>query len=166
MATPDKNNESENLSRIRDILFGEDLQSIEHKLSIFREESDKLLDELKNDFEQKISYLEKVIIAKEKELNTENEKVKEENRKLVLEAKNDISEISKELKSEKAEFQKSLEEKSVQIEKTVVEIEKTLLGSIEKLREDFESKSKSIEENMVTRKTISELFANLSEKLK
>ncbi len=42
MADSKTGSESENLSRIKDILFGEDLQSIEQKLAFFKKENSQI----------------------------------------------------------------------------------------------------------------------------
>jgi len=56
----ERGNETENLSRIKEILFGEDLSSIEERFEKFKKENTEAFQEIKNDFAAKIEEFEKL----------------------------------------------------------------------------------------------------------
>lgn len=66
--------EGENLSRIKDILFGEDLQSIEQKLNIVKDENSSAFEKLKTELENRFKKIELLLQEKFGEIDNVQEK--------------------------------------------------------------------------------------------
>lgn len=121
--------ESENLSRIRDILFGEDLQGIEAKLEFFKKENSEINESLKREFEERIAKIEKTIGDK----NIEDSIIEKTNR--ILEK---ISELEKNLNQSLDNLKKEQEAKSEALNTNKVnkeEIATLLMELAEKLKQ-------------------------------
>jgi len=64
MAHSNPGSEGENLSRIKDILFGEDLQSIEQKLDVVKDKNSTELEKLREELNTRLKELELLISEK------------------------------------------------------------------------------------------------------
>jgi len=74
MAHSNPGSEGENLSRIKDILFGEDLQSIEQKLDVVKDKNSTELEKLREELNTRLKELELLISEKSKEVDISQEK--------------------------------------------------------------------------------------------
>ena len=101
MAHKNSESEVENLSRIKDILFGEDLQSIEQKLDIVKRENSSAFEKLKKELETRFKKFElllqqktsEVVKALEKSIDDQNNVNDELKKEIVISLKRENKSI-------------------------------------------------------------------------
>jgi len=147
--------ESENLSRIRDILFGDELQSIEQKLGSTKEENSASVEKLKIDFEDRLKEIEQIQLNRFKEVDTNHEKS--------IKLQNDsLNEIKQEIVNLKSSIDKSLE----QFDDKITNLENTINQTINQLKEEYLTRVKDLDKNKLNKTTIADMLVELAENLK
>jgi len=161
-----KNNEGENLSRIRDILFGEELETIDKQFADFKIASQTAFDELKKEHEDRLNILEEKLKAKSKDLDVKQK-----------EHENVQTEIKEDLRKEIQMINLEVIKEKTRVEKTIIQNDETLKNKIEqieadtkKILEEFEWKvNKRIDEfenKMINKELLAKVFNTFSEELK
>ncbi|MAE07152.1 MAG: hypothetical protein CL661_00140 [Bacteroidetes bacterium] len=97
MAHKNSESEVENLSRIKDILFGEDLQSIEQKLDIVKRENSSAFEKLKKELETRFKKFELLLQQKTSEVVKALEKSIDDQNNVNDELKKEIVKINLEV---------------------------------------------------------------------
>jgi len=110
-----KNNEGENLSRIRDILFGEELETIDKQFADFKIASQTAFDELKKEHEDRLNILEEKLKAKSKDLDVKQK-----------EHENVQTEIKEDLRKEIQMINLEVIKEKTRVEKTIIQNDETL----------------------------------------
>lgn len=161
-----KTTESENLSRIKDILFGEDLQSIDKQFDTFKVDNKEAFNQLKNEIEERFKKIENLLVAK----NTKVEKVQEESvelqKNINTDFKEEITKVSLDVIKEKARIEKVINEREDNFSEKITLLEKQLKSMIEKVLIETISKYDDLNNNKVNKSILADLFSGLSEELK
>jgi len=154
----ERNRESESLLRIKEILFGDDLQSLATRL-----------DEIKHDFSSQVEEQEKGFAQKLNALSTDNvrkiealEKVFNEQKKqsdvLLKQIDMRMKQIEEKITTSQSEFDKKLEVFLQRVEDNTL--------STKKLKEEVESALTKLRSDKVDKSEIAELFGMVINKLK
>jgi SMC interacting uncharacterized protein involved in chromosome segregation len=155
MAHITQESEGENLSRIRDILFGEDLQSIEQKLDTAKDENSASLEELKTEIEKRLEEIDQLQEKKFNEIVSTQEKNIENQ-------KGSLNEIKQEITSLKELINNSLE----QFNNKASNLENTINQSINQLKEEYKLKIEELDNNKLDKNTIADMLIELAENIK
>jgi len=155
MTNTNNASESENLSRIRDILFGEDLQSIEQKLDATKEESSDIVKNLKAELEIRIKKFEQLQNDKFEEISKDRAKTDDDWKKAIKELKNEVSKIENIVNNSVAQFDVKL-----------TNLEEKLISSIDKLKEENQTMHSKLFETKLDKTALADMLAELSEKLR
>lgn len=147
--------ESENLSRIRDILFGEDLQGIEQKLNVAKDENSSVVEKLKEEIEIRFKKIELL----------QQERFKEVDKKYV-ESDKVHKTSTDELKLEIAKLNKEINSSIEQFEIKFSSFEKSINNTIIKFKEDYDLKFNELENNKLDKVAMADILSELAEKLK
>ncbi len=166
MSSIDKTNESENLSRIRDILFGEDLQGIEQKLSEFRTSNEKILNEVSADFKSHLKELERQVKELSNKQIVESKKQEEGKKNINDQVEKKIETVNNQIKEEKKSFETELNKKISEIKKEMIDFQDSISERLDKLNSENQAKFKTLEETIISKGTLSSLLSELSDKLK
>ncbi len=165
MADSKTGSESENLSRIKDILFGEDLQSIEQKLAFFKKENSEINSELKTEIENRFSSLEKSINDKLHLANNFNQECLESQNKTNGETKKEISDLNGKIQVEKEKMEANLSQQNEKILLKITELEKSLSEVIKGLKNEQNVKLEELRINKLSKENVSKLLIEMAEKL-
>jgi len=155
MAHTTQGSEGENLSRIRDILFGEDLQSIEQKLDTAKDENSATVDELKIEIEKRLKEIELLQEKRFKEADSTQEKNSENQ-------KGSLNEVKQEIASLKESISNSLE----QFDTKISNLENTINQTINQFKEEYKLKIEKLDSNKLDKATLSDMLVELAENLK
>jgi seryl-tRNA synthetase len=158
--------EGENLSRIKEILFGEDLTSIEDKFDLFRKESLGAISKLEADLVEKIGKLEKLIsVGKEKteKLQGENNQFQKSINKAI---NNDISKISAQVEEEKVKFNKLLIETEKKTKDNSRKLEENIISALNNLKKEINAKIDDLYNSKVSNELVADIFEGIAEKLR
>jgi len=155
MTNTNNASESENLSRIRDILFGEDLQSIEQKLDATKEESSDIVRNLKAELEIRIKKFEQLQNDKFEQISKDRAKTDDDWKKAIKELKNEVSKIENIVNNSVAQFDVKL-----------TNLEGKLISSIDKLKEENQTIHSKLFETKLDKTALANMLAELSEKLR
>jgi len=158
--------EGENLSRIRDILFGEDLQSIESKLAITKKEYSEISDGLKKEFEERLNVIEKALEEKKLHSDQSLKKHIEDQSDTNKNIQQEIQTVDTYLKAEIEKLSGDLKDKTMEIHQKITNLEESLIETINNLKNDQEAKSEKIIANNVSKASMAELLIELAEKIK
>jgi len=165
MANTNPGSEGENLSRIKDILFGEDLQGIEQKLDVVKGENASALDKLKEELTNQLKKIETLIAEKTKEVDIEQKKTIDVQKNVTNELKQEITNINIEVKNETAKFEGLFNSTIAEINDKINSLESNLTKAINKLTEDNETKLNEFNKAKISKDTLADLFNELAEKL-
>jgi len=147
--------ESENLSRIRDILFGEDLQSIEQKLDTTKDENLALVEKLKIDIENRLKNVEQLQQQKFNDVDAIQKKS--------IELQNDsLADIKQEIVNLKSSIISNIE----QFDNKITNLENTINKTINQLKEDYTIKITDLNKNKLDKNTLADMLAELAENIK
>ena len=166
MTNSNSGSESENLSRIKEILFGEDLQSIDQKFKSFKDENSLIHETLKKELEDRLKKIEQVLDEKTKEVDKIQEKSTEVQKDINEEIKQEIVNITLEVKNEKEKFEGNLNKKIDELNSLVSNLESSLKQAIETLKKEQEEGSQRLNESKVGKDDIADLLIDLGNKLK
>ncbi len=166
MADSNKGSESENLSRIKDILFGDDLQSIEHKLTSFKSENQITHDKLKKDLDERFKSIETELNEKAKRIAELQGKNNEDQKDIISNFKQEIININIDAKNEREKFVDSITEKISELTEQISGFEDSLKQAIEEIKQELKSKSEDLDNSKVNKSSVVELFSEMAEKLK
>ncbi|PLX02036.1 MAG: hypothetical protein C0595_12715 [Marinilabiliales bacterium] len=162
----EKGNETENLSRIKEILFGEDLSSIEERFDNFKNENIAAFQEIKSDFEKKMVEFEKLLSQKQKQTETTVKETQEIQETFKDTVEKNISNVNLEIVKEKTKIQETIqkiEDKNTEkLENLISDINK----SIAELRDLLNSKFEEINDKKIDSKDLADLFQSIADKLK
>lgn len=166
MSNTKTGSESENLSRIRDILFGEEIQSIEQQIAFFKKENTEKIEHLKKEMVDRLGGIEKSI--------NENRSFSDEiQRKFSVnlvdfrkEIKLEVENLNLEHNREKEKMEISFNEKTDEILQKIKNLEKSFSQNIDALKEDHKAKSDRLNKEKISKDTIANLLTELVEKLK
>ncbi|MFK5854797.1 MAG: hypothetical protein QM503_01615 [Bacteroidota bacterium] len=147
--------ESENLSRIRDILFGEDLQGIEQKLNVAKDENLSVVEKLKEELEIRFKKIELLQQERFKEVDKKHVELDKVHKTTTDELKLEIAKLSKEINS-------SIE----QFEIKFSSFEKSINNTIIKFKEEYDLKFNELENNKLDKVAMADILNELAEKLK
>ena len=155
MADTIQGSEGENLSRIRDILFGEDLQSIEQKLDTSKEESSASVEKLKIEIEKRLNEIEQIQQNRLKEVDANQEKSLEFQ-------KDSLNEIKQEIVNLKSSIKDSIE----QFDNKIANFENNINQSVNLLKEEYTLKIDDLNKNKLDKNTLADMLVELAENLK
>ena len=166
MTNSNKGTESENLSRIKDILFGEDLQSIEQKFELFKSENSLVQDKIKNEIVDRLAKIELSIETKSKEVDKIQEKNIEIQKDINSEFKEEIVKITIDVKNEKEKLEDNLKEKIDELSHKISSLKDSLNIALEELNKNHTDKLNELNSNKVSKVDIADMFIELADKLK
>lgn len=161
-----KNNESENLSRIKEILFGEDLQSIDEQFASYKIENKNAFEQLKSELENRLTRIEDLLIKKNQAVEKVQEKTQEVQKVINQDFKKDISKVSLDVIKEKVRIEKVLTKNEDDFSEKISKLEKQLKGMIEKMMEASISKFDELNTSKLNKEVLAEIFSKLSEDIK
>ncbi len=166
MAHTNSSSEGENLSRIKDILFGEDLQTIEQKLDIVKKENSVAFEKLKTELENRFKKFELLLQEKTKEVLTVQEKSIDIQKNVNDELKQEIVNITVGVKNDKDKTESALSDNIEQFNNTISKLEDTINQSIDKLKTEYETSVNELTKNKINKTTLADILFELAEKLK
>jgi len=155
MADTIQGSEGENLSRIRDILFGDDLQSIEQKLDTAKDENLATVDELKIEFEKRLKEIEQIQQNRLKEVDANQEKSLEFQ-------KDSLNEIKQEIVNLRTSITDSIE----QFDNKIANLENNINQSVNLLKEEYTLKINDLNKNKLDKNLFADMLVELAENLK
>ena len=155
MADRIQQSEGENLSRIRDILFGEDLQSIEQKLDTSKEESSASVEKLKIEIEKRLNEIEQIQQNRLKEVDANQEKSLEFQ-------KDSLNEIKQEIVNLRTSITDIIE----QFDNKIANLENNINQSVNLLKEEYTLKINDLNKNKLDKITLADMLVELAENLK
>jgi len=161
-----KNNESENLSRIKEILFGDDLQSIDEQFASYKEANNKAFEQLKGEIENRFSRIEELLITKNEIVEKVQEETQEVQKTINKDFKKDITKVSLDVIKEKARIEKVLINNEDNFSEKISKLENQLKGMIEKTLEASISKFDELNTNKLNKEVLAEVLSKLSEDIK
>lgn len=161
-----KTNESKNLSRIKDIIIGEDLQGLEKQFILLKEESKKSYDELNLIFEKRFETMEQKLMEKINEFTTIHKEINNEQQVLKNELKTDIAKVNKELITESDRIEKKLYQKQQDFNEQISVFENKINENIDKVLKETSLKYEKLNTNKINREVFADMLTELSEKLK
>lgn len=165
MAHTTSGSEGENLSRIKEILFGEDLQSIEQKLGDVKDENSSAFEKLKIELENRFKKIELLIETKLKDADRTNGKTLEIQKTINDELKQEIVNIGIAAKTEKVNFEKTINDNIKQVTSKINDLENTLTKAINKLKEDYEIQLNELNKGKISKSTLADLLTELAKEL-
>ena len=165
MAHTTSGSEGENLSRIKDILFGEDLQSIEQKLGDFKDESSSAFEKLKAELESRFRKIEILLAEKSKETEKTQEKTLKIQSDVSNELKKEIVAISLKINNEKVNIEKTINSNIEEVNNKITHLENILAQAIDKLKEDYDTRLNDLSNSKINKSTLADILAELAEKL-
>ncbi len=155
MSQTTQGSESENLSRIRDILFGEDLQSIEQKLDTTKGENLASVEKLKAEIEIRLKEIEQLQQQKFNDADAIQEKS--------IEFQNDsIAEIKQEIVNLKSSIISNIE----QFDNKLTNLENTINKTTNQLEEELTEKINDPNKNKLEKNTLADMLVELAENIK
>ncbi len=166
MAHKNTESEGENLSRIKDILFGEDLQSIEQKLDIVKGENSSAFDQLKSELENRFKKIELLMKEKSKEVDKAQEKIISVQKNVNEGLKQEIEKINIEVNNGKINLENTTKDNIEQFTNTISKLETTINQTIDKLKNDHESRVNDLNKNKINKDTLADILVELAKKLK
>lgn len=158
--------EGENLSRIKDILFGEDLQGIDQKFDVFKKENSSAFEKLKRDLETRFRKIDQLLGEKDKEAHIVQEKNVEVQETTNANLKKEISNIKLEIKNEKINIENAISNNLQELTEKISNLEKTISELINNLKEEHELKINDLNNNKIDKILLADLFTGLAENLK
>lgn len=161
-----KTNESENLSRIKDILFGEDFQGLEKQFILLKEESKKSYDELNLIFEKRFESLEQKLIEKINEITIIHNDINKEQQILKDEIKTDITKVNDEQLKESDKIEKIIIQKQQDFNEQISIFENKINENIAKILKETSLKYEKLNTTKINREVFADMLTELSEKLK
>ncbi len=166
MAHTNSASEGENLSRIKDILFGEDLQTIEQKLDIAKEENSVAFEKLKTELEDRFKKFELLLMEKTKEIVNVHEKNINTQKAFNDEIKQEIVNINLEVKNDKSNIENTISNNIEQFTDNISKLENAINQSIDKLKLEHETIVDELNKNKINKSTLADILNELAEKLK
>jgi len=161
-----KNNENENLSRIKDILIGEEIQDRIKQFETFKEESNKSFNELKLFIEDKLNAIEEKLNAKGTEIDDIEEKQIEVEKKINNDIKNTISLVNTELLKEISIVENTINNKQEHFQEKIKDLENQLIKLLKQNNDDTASKYQELNDTKLNKETFADILSELSDKLK
>ncbi|PLX11157.1 MAG: hypothetical protein C0598_08805 [Marinilabiliales bacterium] len=161
----DKSNETENLSRIKEILFGEDLSSIEERFEKFKLENKASFENIQDEFKQKLLEIEKVLSEQKQNSDSQFKTNDSVLKKLSDKVEKDISDLNLDIIKEKANIQQTLkkieENNALQLNHFKDEINK----SLDDIKKMMDEKLEDLNSRKADSKIIADLFHSMADKL-
>ena len=162
----EKNNESENLSRIKDILFGEDLQSIDEQFKAFKDERSTAFEQLKQQLDERFKKIEDLLSRKSSEVEKVQEESIEVQKTINQDFKKEMSKVTLDVLKEKVRIEKIINNNDDVFSEKITLMRKELESMIEKAIKDTNVKHNELKDNKIDKNTIADLFLVLSKELK
>ncbi len=154
MASTDKISEVENLSRIRDILFGEDLQSIEQKIGVAKDENSFAFKNLKKELNNSIKEIGILQKDKFKELDGNLKSYNETQKSIIVEIKRDIIKI-----------ENTFNEKIKNISDKISNAESSFNEIIKQIKEEHNNYVNMLSDSKIDKKVLAEILIEAASKL-
>lgn len=162
----EKGNETENLSRIKEILFGEDLTSIDERLENFKKENAVAFQDIKDYFNKQAEGLEKLINENQKHFETNVLKTEKLQDNFKEKVEQDIANMHLEINKEKTEVQKMIQNLEIQNKEKFEGLIKNINNSVTELKDLLNSKFDELNDKKTDSAVIAELFQTMADKLK
>lgn len=162
----EKGSETENLSRIKEILFGEDLTSIEERLENFKKENAAAFQDIKDDFKNKMDEFEKLLSEKQKQTETTVKKTQELQHTFKDKIEENITNVNLEIVKEKTKIQETIQKIEEKNNEKVENLIKDINNSIAELKDLLTNKFDELNDKKIDSKTIADLFQTMADKLK
>lgn len=162
----EKGNETENLSRIKEILFGEDLTSIDERLENFKKENAVAFQDIKDYFTKQAEGLEKLINENQKHFETNVLKTEKLQDNFKEKVEQDIANMHLEINKEKTEVQKMIQNLEIQNKEKFEGLIKNINNSVTELKDLLNSKFDELNDKKTDSAVIAELFQTMADKLK
>lgn len=161
----DKSNETENLSRIKEILFGEDLSSIEERFEQFKLENKSSFQKIQSEFKVKFDALDKIL--KEHAQYSENQDKTNESsiKKLTEKIDKDVANLNLEIDKEKARFEHALKEVQENTSQQFLQLKDELKKSLDEIRSLMDEKINTLNSQKSDSKVIADLLRSMADKL-
>ncbi len=154
-----KNISSESLSRIKEILFSDEFQSMETRLNEIKAGFDEKIAESEKKLQERIELLQKESDGKSAAIRKLVDEQKEKNKKLAA----GIDQKLKEIKADLERFEKATEDK---LETFLAKSHESSKEEIETLKKEIEKSLNNLRETKVDKAEIAELFGMVINKLK
>lgn len=157
--------ETNNLGRIREILFGEELESVKNYLDSLKSETENVRKELMSDMNIRYKELKQQIDR----YSDKAEKLNQQTADLKISAKADLKEevhiFTTEIENNKNKFETDITQKLESINSMVDKLEHKFTDSIKQIEEKYIARIDDIEKSKVDKKTLSDFLSQLQEKL-
>ncbi|NOY50476.1 MAG: hypothetical protein GXO88_07945 [Chlorobi bacterium] len=161
-----KNTEGENLSRIKEILFGEDLSSIEERFERFKTENLNEIQKLEQIIKSRFDDIEKQIAQGRKSVEKAHENAADIHKIISKEVKNDISKVELDIIKEKTRVDTLVKKMEDKTSENIKKFSDDVLKSVEDIKKSIEVKLNDIYENKADNELIANIFQDISEKLR
>jgi len=166
MVTDNTGKEGENLSRIRDILFGEDLEGIEQKLEVFKNENLALFEKLKQDLDVRLMKIEQLLEQKEKKTDDTQKKTAEEQKTINQDFKQEIVKINHQLVTENEKITTTFKSETKNITTEILKLKTSFEDSVESVRKDLSEKIELLSTRKTDNETLADIFSKLGNELR
>mgnify|MGYP002628792006 CR=1 FL=1 len=166
MADKSSGSEGDNLSRIKDILFGEDLQSIENKLDTVKDASSSAYEKLKAELDDRFKKMDMLLQEKLKEVEKVHSDSKENQSNINDELKQTIANINTEISNEKNYLENRVNESVEQTAKSLSTLEEAINNTIDKVKQYNEMQVNDLRKNNINKDVLADILTELAEKLR
>lgn len=162
----EKGNETENLSRIKEILFGEDLSSIEERFEEFKKENVEAFHKIKNDFAAKMEEFEKLVNEKQKHVETAAKTSQDFQKTFSEKVEKNITNVNLEFVKEKTKIHQTIQKFEDNNDEKIESLRNDINKSISELKDIINVKFEELSETKIGRKDVADLFQTMADKLK
>lgn len=165
MSTENPQLETNNLGRIREILFGEELESVNNYLDSLKSETENIRKELISDINIRYKELKLQIDR----YSDEAKKINQQTAELKISAKENLKKelhiFTTEIENNRNKFETDVTNKLESINSIFDKLEHKFTNSIKLIEEKYIAKIDEIEKSKVDKKTLSDFLSQLQEKL-
>ena len=160
------NTEGENLSRIREILFGEDLSSMESKFQLLRDESEKKFEELRKHVQENFDSLSKAINKEKETFEEKHEEKFVEQNNVNENLKQEIVNVNEVVISETKKLEKLMDEKQKHDEQNFTAFENKVMKMLDKINTDLGEAVSEMKNNKADNDAIADMFQEMANKFR
>ena len=154
--------EGDNLSRIKDILFGDDLQSIEEKLGTTKDESFSAIDKLRHEMDSRLTKIEDAENKQLKMVKSDFEKITDSQKAVINNLKDEVASLNKKVSALVSEYESLLNARIVDVIAKIDKSELILKQSISKIEDNNNQKYDKIVDAALTKENFSEILKNIA----
>lgn len=158
-------NEAENIDKIRDILFGNNMHEYEKRFDALESRLQENLNELRNEFQSRMSSLENFVQEEFKSLSDQLKSEKEERGKAIKKLLAELESLDDQINTNKENTANSIRELRQQLLELSNSLNDQLNEQGKEIKGMIDMESRSLQTSKVERSSLALLFTDIAYKL-